>query len=171
MSLPAERALTVPHSRETVLVAVRVAIHELNQTGEDTVPVYGSTPSVEQVGLPEDTKQQNLSLERNRDYAYVIAGPFWEWGRMKMGGVNFLMSRLFGRKRRQHSPPCWMITDEEFDTAHLKTTLTVCADEVLMSIVVSEVDERISQVRVDCAHTEPIEQFLQELSDQLKWRE
>ena len=140
-----------PHSSETVLVAVRVAIHELNQT--------------RQAELAKNSREEVDSW--NRLYAYTIAGPFYEMG----GALNFLISRLLRRKKRQSSAPRWMITDEKLDSANKKTTITVKADQASMSIVVTRISEGNSEVSVNCTQIETIEQFIQELNDQLKWRE
>ena len=146
-----ERALMTPHSSETVLVAARVAIHELNQTGH--------------AELAKNSSEEDDFW--NRPYAYTIAGPFYEMG----GALNFLISRLLRRKRRQSSTPRWMITDEKLDSDNKKTTITVKADQASMSIVVNRISEGNSEVSINGTQTETIEQFMQELNDQLKWRE
>jgi len=140
-----------PHSSETVLVAARVAIHELNQTV--------------QTKLAKDSGEEEDFW--NRPYAYTIAGPFYEMG----GVLNFLINRLLRGKRRQSSMPRWMITDEKLDSDNKKTTITVRADQASMSVVVNRISEGNSEVSVNGTQTETIEQFIQELNDQLKWRE
>ena len=140
-----------PHSSETVLVAARVAIHELNQTM--------------QTKLAKDSGEEDDFW--NRPYAYTIAGPFYEMG----GVLNFLINRLLRGKRRQSCMPRWMITDEKLDSDNKKTTITVRADQASMSVVVNRISEGNSEVSVNGTQTETIEQFIQELNDQLKWRE
>lgn len=146
-----DRTLMTPHSSETVLVAVRVAIHELNQTDESK--------------HVKDSRQGADFWDR--PYAYTIAGPFYEMA----GPLKFLLSRLLRRKRRQTGTPRWTITDERHDSGNGKTTITVRADQASMSILVTQTSEGNSEVTVNCARTETIEQFMQVLNDQLKWRE
>jgi len=141
----------VPHSIETIRVAIDVAVHELNQRKE-----------------PEESdsakRGNSVGLKRNRAFAYAIAGPFYEKG----GPVNFLINKLLHWNTTESSDTKWVIMNEVSEGK--KTIFVIKRAESTVRITVQEVGERISQMSATSTPT-VLGEFSAELDKQLKWRQ